>query len=102
MHKNVMPRLREVGILLGLGKRQLAAFENGAYVLQATHRLILSLAMDEDVFKKMYERNKHKIGAIERRRIERAEKLAKAGFDEVSEEQKEYNMLVNEFYREGK
>jgi putative zinc finger/helix-turn-helix YgiT family protein len=63
------------GSILGFGELTMNSYEKGA-TPDATNRLLLKLADKPFIFKTMYELNKSKIGALQRRRIENSE-----GFD---------------------
>jgi putative zinc finger/helix-turn-helix YgiT family protein len=57
------------GFILGFGELTINSYEQGAIPAPA-NRLILKLAENPVVFKAMYAVNSHRIGAIQRRRIE--------------------------------
>jgi len=57
------------GSILGFGELTMNSYEQGG-VPDPTNRLLIKLADDPSIFKAMYDINKSKIGAIQRRRIE--------------------------------
>ncbi|HUW42092.1 MAG TPA: type II TA system antitoxin MqsA family protein [Rectinemataceae bacterium] len=65
------------GAILGFGELTMNSYEKGSSP-DPTNRLLLKLAADPCIFKAMYDINKGKIGAIQRRRIEDSE-----GFQEA-------------------
>jgi len=60
------------GAILGFGELTMNSYENGASP-DSTNRLLLKLAIDPNIFKTMYDLNRGKIGAIQRKRIEESE-----------------------------
>jgi putative zinc finger/helix-turn-helix YgiT family protein len=77
------------GAILGFGELTMNGYEQGG-TPDPTNRLLLKLADDSSIFKAMYNINKGKIGAIQRRRIEESEgyraALLWAGLDSLSRE----------------
>lgn len=77
------------GSILGFGELTMNGYEQGG-TPDPTNRLLLKLADDPSIFKAMYDINKGKIGAIQRRRIEDSEgyraALLWAGLDSLSRE----------------
>jgi putative zinc finger/helix-turn-helix YgiT family protein len=65
------------GFILGFGELTINSYEKGS-VPDSTNRLLLKLAGNPAIFKAMYEINKDKLGAVQRRRIE-----ASAGYREA-------------------
>jgi len=57
------------GVLLGFGELTMNSYEKGN-TPTSTNRLLLTLAADPYCFRKMYEINKSRIGATQRKRIE--------------------------------
>jgi DNA-binding transcriptional regulator YiaG len=60
------------GVILGFGELTMNSYEKGAYPAPP-NRLLLKLAADPGIFKAMYDINKERIGATQRRRIEKSE-----------------------------
>jgi len=56
-------------LLLGFGETTMNSYEKGQ-VPDSTNRLLLKLSQDPVVFQKIYQMNKHKIGLLQRKRIE--------------------------------
>lgn len=77
------------GAILGFGELTMNGYEQGG-TPDPTNRLLIKLADDPSAFKAMYDINKGKIGAIQRRRIEESEGYQKAilwsGLDSLSRE----------------
>jgi putative zinc finger/helix-turn-helix YgiT family protein len=77
------------GAILGFGELTMNGYEQGG-TPDPTNRLLLKLADEPSIFKAMYDINKGKIGAIQRRRIEESEgyqaALLWAGLDSLSRE----------------
>lgn len=59
-------------LLLGFGESTMNSYEQGK-VPDSANRLLLRLAQDPVVFKKIYEQNKDKIGMLQRKRVEASE-----------------------------
>ena len=66
------------GLLLGLGEATMNTYEKGISIPNSSNRLLLSIANDPHAFQLMYEKNKHKIGDLQRTRIE-----ASSGYQEA-------------------
>jgi DNA-binding transcriptional regulator YiaG len=60
------------GLILGFGELTMNSSERGS-IPDAPNRLLLKLAEQPMIFRAMYEINKSKIGAIQRRRIQQSE-----------------------------
>jgi putative zinc finger/helix-turn-helix YgiT family protein len=60
------------GLLLGFGEATMNSYEKGNSP-NSTHRLLLRLTEKPEVFRVIYEENKHKIGLTQRKRIEQSE-----------------------------
>jgi putative zinc finger/helix-turn-helix YgiT family protein len=77
------------GAILGFGELTMNGYEQGG-TPDPTNRLLIKLADDPCLFKAMYDINKGKIGAIQRRRIEESEgyqtALLWSGLDSLSSE----------------
>jgi len=77
------------GTILGFGELTMNSYEQGG-APDPTNRLLIKLADDPSIFKTMYDINKGKIGAIQRRRIEESEgyraALLWSGLDSLSRE----------------
>lgn len=58
------------GLLMGFGEATMHNYEKGDRTPEPANRLLLNLASDPWIFKKVYDLNKDKIGQIQRRRIE--------------------------------
>lgn len=58
------------GLILGMGELTINSYEQGKSVPNSSNKLILQLADNPLIFFEMYEKNKNKIGAIQRERIE--------------------------------
>ena len=58
------------GLILGMGELTINSYEQGKSIPNTTNRLLLQLSQDPNVFLKMYNINKMKIGDIQRKRIE--------------------------------
>ena len=61
------------GLILGMGALTINSYEQGKSIPNTTNRLLLQLSQDPNVFLKMYNINKMKIGDIQRKRIESSE-----------------------------
>lgn len=59
-------------LLLGFGESTMNSYEQGN-IPDSANRLLLRLAQDPVVFKKIYEQNKDKIGMLQRKRVEASE-----------------------------
>ena len=58
------------GLILGMGELTINSYEQGKSIPMSSNRLLLHLSENPLIFFEMYERNKNKIGAIQRERIE--------------------------------
>lgn len=58
------------GLILGMGELTINSYEQGKSIPISSNRLLLHLSENPLIFFEMYERNKNKIGAIQRERIE--------------------------------
>ncbi len=58
------------GLILGMGQLTINSYEQGKSVPDSTNRLLLQLSENPLIFFEMYEKNKDKIGEIQRNRIE--------------------------------
>ena len=65
------------GLILGMGELTINAYEQGKSIPMSSNRLLLHLSENPLIFFEMYERNKNKIGAIQRERIESSETFKK-------------------------
>ena len=61
------------GLILGMGELTINSYEQGKSIPMSSNRLLLHLSENPLIFFEMYERNKNKIGAIQRERIESSE-----------------------------
>ena len=61
------------GLILGMGELTINSYEQGKSIPVSSNRLLLHLSENPLIFFEMYERNKNKIGAIQRERIESSE-----------------------------
>ena len=61
------------GLILGMGELTINSYEQGKSIPVSSNRLLLHLSENPLIFFEMYERNKNKIGAIQRERIEASE-----------------------------
>lgn len=61
------------GLILGMGELTINSYEQGKSIPMSSNRLLLHLSENPLIFFEMYERNKSKIGAIQRERIEASE-----------------------------
>ena len=61
------------GLILGMGELTINSYEQGKSIPMSSNRLLLHLSENPLIFFEMYERNKNKIGAIQRERIEASE-----------------------------
>ncbi len=61
------------GLILGMGELTINSYEQGKSIPISSNRLLLHLSENPLIFFEMYERNKNKIGAIQRERIEASE-----------------------------
>lgn len=61
------------GLILGMGELTINSYEHGKSIPMSSNRLLLHLSENPLIFFEMYERNKNKIGAIQRERIESSE-----------------------------
>lgn len=61
------------GLILGMGELTINSYEQGKSIPVSSNRLLLHLSENPLIFFEMYERNKSKIGAIQRERIEASE-----------------------------
>ena len=58
------------GLILGMGELTINSYEQGKSIPMSSNRLLLHLSENPLIFFEMYERNKNKIGARQRERIE--------------------------------
>ena len=58
------------GLILGMGQLTINSYEQGKSIPMSSNRLLLHLSENPLIFFEMYERNKNKIGARQRERIE--------------------------------
>lgn len=58
------------GLLMGFGEATMNNYEKGDRTPEPANRLLLNLASDPWIFKRVYDVNKDKIGLIQRKRIE--------------------------------
>ena len=65
------------GLILGMGELTINSYEQGKSIPMSSNRLLLHLSENPLIFFEMYERNKNKIGAIQRERIESSEAFKK-------------------------
>ncbi len=61
------------GLILGMGELTINSYEQGKSIPMSSNRLLLHLSENPLIFFEMYERNKNKIGLIQRERIESSE-----------------------------
>lgn len=61
------------GLILGMGELTINSYEQNKSIPNSSNRLLLQLAENPLVFFEMYEKNKNKIGAIQREHIESSE-----------------------------
>ena len=65
------------GLILGMGELTINSYEQGKSIPMSSNRLLLHLSENPLIFFEMYERNKNKIGAIQRERIESSQAFKK-------------------------
>ncbi len=61
------------GLILGMGELTINSYEQGKSIPVSSNRLLLHLSENPLTFFEMHERNKNKIGTIQRERIESSE-----------------------------
>jgi len=61
---------KSFSLILGMGELTINAYEQGKSIPNSTNRLLLQLSENPLIFFEMYKKNKNKIGAIQRERIE--------------------------------
>ena len=65
------------GLILGMGELTINSYEQGKSIPMSSNRLLLHLSENPLIFFEMYERNKNKIGAKQRERIEASQAYKK-------------------------
>lgn len=65
------------GLILGMGELTINSYEQGKSIPMSSNRLLLHLSENPLIFFEMYERNKNKIGEIQREKIESSQAFKK-------------------------